>query len=312
MRRLLTLILAWSLLAGTGAGAADQIVIVQSAKLAPFEDAVRGFKEALEAGAAHRGPKKVLPVVFRSLSMAGPDGNTSLVERIHTVGPGLVLAVGTPALEELRDLQDTPVVYLLVHTPPEWLREHSNVTGVGMTIPPNRWFEAIRTTLPDRKRLGVLYTPTRTAAFVRAAEEAAAGPGFSLVTREVSSPKEVYDRLNALKDQIDGVWMLPDVGVVTPQTVETMLLFSIRQRIPVITFSERFLDMGATMALLLDFGELGRQAGEMAARLLDGARVETVPAESPARLRVRVNRIVAERLGVAFRLPAGEKGDRAR
>ncbi len=311
MKRVLPFVAFWLLIGVAGPVAADQIVIIQSAQLRPFEEAVQGFKRTVESSGAHRGPKKVLPIVFRSLPLPGPDASSSIVQQVRNLAPDLVLAVGSPALEQLRDLREIPIVYLLVHTPAEWLRGRSDVTGVGMTISPERWFDAIRSAFPGRTRLGVLYDPERTGGFVREAE-AAAGQGVSLVTRAVDSPREFYDRLRGLIGLVDAFWMLPDPSVVTPQTAEALFLFSLRQNVPVITFSEQFLAKGATVALLLDFDAMGQQAGEMARRLLDGALPEQIPVESPTKLHLRVNRTVAERLGVAFHISPGEPDDRTR
>jgi putative ABC transport system substrate-binding protein len=303
LRRLLLGIVALAILTAPVSSTASQIVAVVSGQLEPFDEALQGFRQALEASVAHRGPRAVQSFTLHTISLSDHDESSALAQHVRGLSPDLVLAVGSPALERLRDLSGTPVVYLLVHTRPAWLKERTNITGVEMEIPPARWFDAIRGAFPDRVRIGLLYDPTRMGDFVQRAKAAARESGFTLIAREVLAPREVYDQLLGLEGKVDALWMLPDLGVVTPQTVGSMFLFSIRQRVPVITFSERYLVAGATVALLLDFSALGEQAGAMALQLLDGRRPGDIPPESPAKLTVRVNQAVAERLGVLFRLP---------
>ncbi len=91
--------------------------------------------------------------------------------------------------------------------------------------------------------------------------------------------------------------MLPDPTVTTPNTVEAMLHFSLDNQIPLLTFADKYIDMGATVAVTFDVYDMGVQAGRMARKVLQ-APGQTVPAESPARLNLRVNTRVAAKIGV--------------
>jgi putative ABC transport system substrate-binding protein len=301
--RLLRSVVLAVLLGLAGRAGAGEVVILQSGPLQPFQEAVEAFKRALQAGIAHRGPRRVESVVFTDVTLTASEPDPNVARKVRSLKPDLVLATGTPALEALRDLKEIPIVYLMVHSSPAWVRTRSNITGVAMTITAEQWLDTIGATFPGRKRLGLVYDPRRTGDFVSEAKAAAARKGFSLVTREVSSSKEVHERIQELKGSVDVLWMLPDLTVVTPQSVESMMLFSLRNHIPVVTFSERHLDVGATAAVVLDFAAMGGQAGEMARRVLDGASVDLVPPEPPAKVNVRINRSVAEKLGVIIDVP---------
>ena len=58
--------------------------------------------------------------------------------------------------------------------------------------------------------------------------------------------------------------VLPDITVITPETIEFLLLFSLENRIPVFTFSEKYVESGALMSIIIDAFDIGCQAGEMA------------------------------------------------
>ncbi|MFZ2948374.1 MAG: ABC transporter substrate binding protein, partial [Desulfuromonadaceae bacterium] len=65
----------------------------------------------------------------------------------------------------------------------------------------------------------------------------------------------------------DLFWMLPDITVITPETAEAILLFSLENNIPILTFSEKYLERGAMLSIGIDPFDIGRQAGEMAQTL---------------------------------------------
>ena len=73
-----------------------------------------------------------------------------------------------------------------------------------------------------------------------------------------------------MKGKIDVFWMLPDLTVITPETIEFMLLFSLENKIPVFAFSEKYVELGAFMSIGVDAFDIGIQAGEMAEKILSG------------------------------------------
>ncbi|WP_025322229.1 ABC transporter substrate-binding protein [Deferrisoma camini] len=286
------------LLGMTASAVAEEVLILHDPTLPPTRQVVDAFKEALETAFSHRGPRRLVPVTFRELEcdeagrrgVLGGDG----------LGADLVFAVGTRALEAVRRLPEPeiPVVYVLVHRPPDWKRARTPVTGVGMQVPPERWIKMIREALPDVKRLGVFFDPSNTGNFVKKAENAAAHQGLGLTALEVRSPKEVPARLAELPPDVGGLWMIPDPTVVTRETVESLLLYSLRHRMPLVTFSEGYLSLGATVAVTLDFPSIGRQAATLAWRILNGEPGGNVLPEPPKGVLLRVNPRVARKLGV--------------
>ena len=92
--------------------------------------------------------------------------------------------------------------------------------------------------------------------------------------------------------------MLPDITVITPQTVEFLLLFSLENTIPLLAFSEKYVDLGAFMSTDIDAFDMGRQAGEIANRILSGVDLRSVQHVGARRLVVSTNLMVARKLGI--------------
>ncbi|MGA1844230.1 MAG: ABC transporter substrate-binding protein [bacterium] len=264
--------------------ASQDIFVVQSLGVRPYEDALEGFK-----GACNGTIKK------RILSEGqGPD----ILESIRRSRPDLILAIGLKALLLVKGIRDIPVVYMMVSNPLSILSGEKNITGVSMNISPEVQLAFYTKLMPDMKNIGILSDPEETGYFVEKAAQAAERAGINLIIRKVHQSKNVPLLLGGMSQAIDALWMLPDTTVVTSETVEFMFLFSIENRIPLLTFSEKFIDMGALASVNIDAFDLGRQAGEMAGKILFGADAGSIPASDARDAALTINLRTAKKLGI--------------
>jgi putative ABC transport system substrate-binding protein len=146
--------------------------------------------------------------------------------------------------------------------------------------------------------LGVLFNPEETGQFIENASMAADPLGIDIVGVPVARAREVPGKLAGIRDRVQMLWMIPDVTVITRQTIEFFLLFSVENRIPLVAFSEKYVDMGAFMAFGLDPGDMGRQAGEMANKILSGKSPCELPVQDARKVSVTVNRTLAKKFGI--------------
>jgi putative ABC transport system substrate-binding protein len=268
------------------AARAHDIVVVQGLQIKPYDEAVRGFRNSCDANT-----KKFL---------LSDLGGTDFVRLIREERPRLILAVGPEALKKVRPIMDIPIVYLMVINPQSMVKGHRNVTGVAMNVAPEKYLDLLTRISPKPKMVGVICDPAKSGYLVKRAQQAARGRGIELAVREVQTPREVPDALTSLKGIVDALWMFPDTTVVTPETVELFLLTSQENRFPVIGFAGKYVEMGALAALDIDSFDQGRQAGEMAARILDGSAVADLPGGEARSTTVKVNRSVAKKLGISL------------
>ena len=135
---------------------------------------------------------------------------------------------------------------------------------------------------------------------MRKAQNAAADAGIKLLAKEVQSPKEVPPALLAFKGKIDVYWMIPDPLVVTPETTESLLLFSVENMVPILTFSEKYVEMGALLSVGIDPYDIGRQASDIAKKILAGAGVKNVRNVDPRKAILSLNQKIAKKLGIVL------------
>ena len=286
MRYLLLLTLPLLFLSADLSQASQKILVLQSLRIQPYEDAYRGLRSVVT------GSVKRLVVS----ELEGID----LAKMVRDERPEVIVAIGTEAAAKIRKIKDVPIVYLMVLDSATIFSDEGNITGVNLQLPPERQLASLQSVIPKAKRVGLLFNSDRSATFVSRARAAARSMGMELVTRDVHSPREVPLALEGLRSDIDAFWMIPDTGVVSSETVEYLLLFSLRHKIPIMTFSDKYVEMGALLALEIDPADLGRQAGEMTKKIMGGARVASLPRSDPRSSVLTINTKIARKLGISL------------
>jgi putative tryptophan/tyrosine transport system substrate-binding protein len=84
-----------------------------------------------------------------------------------------------------------------------------------------------------------------------------------------------------------------------PKVLQYALLNLSRKKIPLIGLSERQAQMGALFSISYASGEdIGRQAGELANKILSGSRDLKIPYTAARNVKIVVNLIAAKKLGI--------------
>lgn len=279
-------------LAAAQPAAARGIVVIMSADVGPYQEALRGFKETVSQ-----------PIVAE-YDMRGDfeRGRAILAEIRSQVQPDLILAMGVWALQLVaRERIDTPVVFAMVLNPQAVLSgEPGNITGASMNVPADEAIRVLEQLGPQVDRIGVVYNPVTTGYLIDRAAAAAERRGLTLVPRAIRSPKEAIAAIKALQQQgVNALWIVPDESVLDPKVIEFALLTSYRAKIPLLGLSERQAEMGAVLSVAFGSSDdIGRQAGELAEAILSGAAVGQLPYTAARNIKLVVNLKAAEKLGM--------------
>lgn len=269
--------------------AAVEIAILKSSNIKAYTDAVDGFKAAAPNGST-----------FEEYDLDGDlDRGRKLARKIRASNAALVLAVGLKAaLAAKLEIVDTPIIYVMVLDPSKHDLTAPNMTGILLEVPLDRQLGAIRSLLPGQRRVGVLYDPSKTSAVVEEARRQAKAYGLELVAVQVSSEKDVPASLRTLLPTVGALWLVPDSTVLTDESLRYILNTALDQKVPVIGFSPEFARSGALLSLSANYGDIGRQAGGLARRILDGQvrlPLKAVPAD---RIKMALNVKTARFLGI--------------
>ncbi|MCX5718775.1 MAG: ABC transporter substrate-binding protein [Nitrospirae bacterium] len=259
---------------------------VQSFNIKLYDEALKGFNSVCDCQIKR----------FVLSEMEGID----VVKTIREARPDIIIAIGTDSLIRVKKIKDIPIVYLMVPNPQTVISEEENITGVSMNIPPHNQLATLKDVLPGIKRIGLLYNPGRTRDLVTKARLAASSMGIELLAKEVNSSKDVPALVNSMKGKINAFWMIPDTTVITPETVEFLLLFSFENKVPILAFSDKYVEMGALLSLEADAFASGKQAGEIARKILSGTPIRKDLRTDPGNAVLSINLKIAKKLGITI------------
>jgi putative ABC transport system substrate-binding protein len=286
-------LLALSLNPGRAICGDVRIAVIASQDASPYQDVATGFLEFLK--------KEGVVADVDHYGLSGNAGKASEVTRdLRKHSPRLILTIGTLATQTaLREADDIPIVAGLVSNLDD-LSKSKNVTGVVLDFPVVTQFEWMRKLMPEIKIIGVLYNPTENQAKMDAAVKAAKKEGLTLLLKEVETPRALPDALESLARNVDLLWGINDQLVLSPQTAEAILLFSFRNGVPFAGLSSSWVKAGALYALDRDYKDLGAQCGELAFKILQGAKPNTLAIMPPRRILYSLNQKTADHMKLEF------------
>jgi putative ABC transport system substrate-binding protein len=269
------------------AGERAVISVIFSSNAEPYQQSWKGFKKFLDE-------KRV--ALWVSQHNLEKDEPKEICRQIDEKKPDIVFALGAKAAKFAKEkIKDIPVVFGMVFDPDEFVGP--NITGGSLKIPARRKLEEIKRILPGAKKLGMLYSPDSIALYKEVSKECVR-TGFQLVARKVDSQKELPDAVKDISWQIDCFLMIPDPAIYFPKSVEHLLREGLEAKCPVIGLSLSYTKAGALASFDCDYNDLGRQAGELALRILDGVKTSRIPVFTPRKIDVSLNLITAERIGI--------------
>lgn len=263
------------------------VVVLSSDRLPAYQAPVAAFEAALGR-----------PVQVYQL-----DGDRKralrVAEQLQGDRPELVFALGAKAAWlASTELPGVPLVHAAVLDPARYGIEGAFVTGVGMELPPDLVLSQFQLFAPDVRRLGIIVWQGNKNPQIDQAIEAARRAGYEVVVRRVSRARDVRRGFANLRRQIDALWVLPDPVVVTPQNFRSLRDETLRARIPLLVYSEQLVRAGAFMCVAPDWDGVGRQAADLASRILAGTTAASVRPVAPDTPRVLVNADTVKALGL--------------
>jgi len=289
------LFLALLLLAVSAPAWALDCVLLQSSPLKPYEEARQGFEKAW-LGQHPSGPKSIGGNTVTQVLLSEQQATDVFSLKKHLQTARLVVAIGDQALEFAKELREVPVIYLLA---PSAKALPKNCIGIEMRIQPSRQLAAINKALPKIRSIGVLYNPAQSGQWVQEALLSPVASVQTLLFKKFDSQTNVPGALQELAGKVEAYWLLPDPQLTAPQVFGSLLEFSMKNSVPIISFSEKYLAQGAAVAVTFDTVDMGAQAAELGAHVLrDGLGGDTPVLTPPRKVRVVTNPTVLERLGV--------------
>ncbi|NVM04775.1 MAG: ABC transporter substrate-binding protein [Candidatus Helarchaeota archaeon] len=275
-----------------------KIVALLSKDYKEYREALEGFRKALS-------DSNIRYDITLINNMEDDVSIAKLVNDIRNNNPDLILAIGSRALYKINTyIKDIPIVFSMVLNPNTnnskntRLTNNGNITGVTLSIPVRKQFAIFKEILPNLITIGVIYSPEENGKLVEEAKSALKQLNIDLIAADVKGEREVPKTLNYLINVVDAIWIIVDNAVNSVESMRNIILESVRNDIPVMGPSEKYVKAGATFAVSADYESIGMQSGEMAIKILNGKQPSSLPIEYPQDFVIYINEKITNWIGL--------------
>lgn len=277
--------------------------ILQLVEHGSLDAAYEGFKEGLAEGGYKEGEN--LTSEYQN-AQNSQDNLKSMSEKLVKNSPDLLLGIATPAAVSLaNETTDIPIVVTAVTDLVEAKLAESNeapgrnITGTSDMVPIDKQIQLLLSIVPDAKTIGIMYNAGEANSKIQAdlAEKALKDAGVDVKVLTANTTNDVQQVTTSLAKDVDGIYVPTDntfasaaavVGEVAKET-----------KTPIVAGSVEQVEDGALATFGIDYKSLGKQTGELAAKILDGdEKPATTPVETANKLELVVNQKMATALGI--------------
>lgn len=290
-----------------GADASYTIGIGQFAEHGSLDNCREGFIQGLAEAGIEEGTN--LTILY---SNAQADGGTAsqIANTFAGKDVDLMCGIATPMAQAQYSLAmktDIPVIFTAVTDPVAAELANADgtpvgeITGTSDKLPIEQQLQMIREILPDAKNIGIMYTTSEVNSESAIAEYKELAPkyGFEIIDSGISSSADIPLAADTLIGKVDCITNLTDNTVVA--SLPVILSKASAKNIPVFGSEIEQVKIGCLAAMGLDYIELGKQTGQMAAKVLKGeAKASEMNYETIKEAAFYGNTEVAENLGITL------------
>ena len=260
------------------------IGISQFAEHGSLDNCREGFLEGLKEAGYEEG--KNLTIEYQN-AQADTGNAATIADSFVNKKVDLICAIATPsAMSAYNSAMDAdmPVIDTAVSDPAgaglvnEDGTNVGNITGTSDKLPVTEQMALIRELMPDAKKIGILYTTSEanSVSTIQEYKDHAEEYGFEIVDTGINTIADVEMAAKDLASKVDCISNLTDNTVVS--ALQTVLAAANDAKIPVFGSEVEQVKNGCVAAVGIDYVALGKQTGEMAAKVLKG---EATAAETP-------------------------------
>jgi ABC transporter substrate binding protein len=231
------------------------VTVFLSRNIRPYIEAAEGFREMLGREGFEINVLFLDDGIDSDAMLPFGMNEGSWKQPIVTIGPEAL------DLFQQKDIkQDISLFYMMVLNPDEILEQGTDSCGVSLNIPPELQVDTIFKTMPEVKRVGLLYDPKNNSEFFFSATAAGKLEGISIEPLSVSTRTEITRVLKNSWTVIDALWLIPDQTVISESIVRYIIKEALLNNRPVVGYNRFFYEAGAAVSFVFDYRAIGQQA----------------------------------------------------
>jgi len=297
----------------SGPGRAPRIAILQHASTAILDDTVRGVLAALQDGGFRDGDTAA---ITRYNAENDVPTDNAIAKEITDGRFDLVISVSTLSTQAVANANKAGKTFHVfggmadpfsagIGVSRERPMDHPpQLVGIGTFMPVASNFEMARRMFPGLKTVGVVWNPaeSNSRAYTLKAREICQTLGIELLEANVDNSSGVGEAASSLVSRgAQALWIGGDVTVVVG--ADAVIKAAKQSRIPVFTLTPPTAKLGGLFDLGANLETVGYQVGELAVKILKGAKPSDFPVENKVPERLLVNKVALNGLKDPWTIP---------
>jgi len=285
------------------ASAADITVAVTAIVEHPALDACRdGIKDELAAQGFEDG--KNITFVYES-AQGNPGTAVQIAQKFVGENPTVIVPISTPSAQAVvAATSDIPVVFTAVTDPlgakliSNLEKPGANVTGMSDLSPIAKHLALIKEVTPNAKKIGVPFNPGEANAvtLVEILKSEGAKMGYEIVEAPAPKSSDVLAAAQSLVGKSDVIYVPTDNTIVS--ALEAVIQVGTDNKLPVFAGDTDSVKRGAIAAIGFNYYDVGRQTGQIVARVLKGEKPGDIAVQGVEITELYVNPGAAAQMGV--------------
>ncbi|MBU5670086.1 ABC transporter substrate-binding protein [Peptoniphilus sp. MSJ-1] len=274
-----------------------KIGVISYIEQVSLDNAIKGFEDRLKEEG-----------INAQLEVENLQGDNALTTTAPKKFEGdeykLVYAVATPSAQGAKTaLPNKNIIYAAVTDPVEaGLIEApdkiDHVTGVNDAVSAKTQLESFLKIYPDVKTIGTLYSTSEANSLVQIEDlkKACDELGLKVEIVGINNINDVSQALQTITNKIDAYYALTDNTVASAGPIVAEILLN--NNLPSVSAEEGQMSKGLLMSEGVDYYEHGKQAADLAIRILNGEDIKNVHAEDNKKAAKKINEKTAKALGL--------------
>lgn len=241
-------------------------------------------------------------------SAQGSSANAAQIAKQFSASkPDVIVGIGTPSSQTLAATTKTiPIIFTAVTDPvaakltPSWDASKTNVTGVSDALSLDTQIDVMLKIKPDLKSIGYVYSPgeINSTIVLKDLQKLLAERNIKIIAAPAQRTSDIPTAARSLKGKVDLIYTTTDNNVVS--AYESLVKIANESKIPLVASDPDSATRGAIAALGMSYYDLGRQAGDVAIRILNGEKAGDIAPQIGNVTRLVINTKAAERQGVTL------------
>lgn len=218
----------------------------------------------------------------------------------------IIIPITTPSAQPVvAATRSIPIVFSGVTDPvsaklvKSWEASGTNVTGISDHKPIEPQLELIKTLVPNLNTLGFVYSAgeVNSTIVLEELQKAANEAKIKVMPVAVQRSADIGTAARSLNGKVQAIYITEDNGVVS--AYEALHKAALEAKIPVIAADRDTVKRGALAAYAVNQYDIGVATGQIAARVLRGEKVGSIPTQAVKQMALSINQQTAKELGIS-------------